>query len=86
MRKETINREFKRLELDTEQEHLKEADKRRAHELEMKRLELSADRTKELGSSAEAAVRAPKLLPLHENSHKMDAYLERFERFAMSNN
>ena len=63
-----------------------EVDKRRAHELEMKRLELSAAETKDFGSCTDAADRAPRLPTFNENSDKMDAYLERFEGFAKNNN
>ncbi|KAK3766993.1 hypothetical protein RRG08_058908 [Elysia crispata] len=80
------DRELKRIELAAEQEHFKEADKRRAHELEMKSLELSAAETKDLGSSADEAARAPKLPSFNENSDEMDAYLERSERFSKDNN
>ena len=52
----------------------------------MKRIELSAAGTKDLGSRADSAARAPKLPPFNENSDEIDAYLERFERFAKNNN
>ena len=63
-----------------------ESEKRRAHELEMKRLELSVAT---LGTPQEPrsdqSARAPKLPAFNENKDKMDAYLERFERFAKNN-
>ena len=77
--------ENKRLEADKEKQRLEavEAEKRRAHELEMKRLELSVATP---GTSQEPrsdqSARAPKLPAFNENTDKMDAYLERFERFA----
>ena len=52
----------------------------------MKSLELSAARTKDLGSCTDAVARAPRLPTFNENSDKMDAYLERFEGFAKNNN
>ena len=80
--------ENKRLEADKEKQRLEavEAEKRRAHELEMKRLELSVATP---GTSQEPrsdqSARAPKLPAFNENTDKMDAYLERFERFAKNN-
>ena len=63
-----------------------EAEKRRVHELEMKRLELSVATpgTPQKPRSDQSA-RAPKLPAFNENTDKMDAYLERFERFAKNN-
>ena len=52
----------------------------------MKRLELSVAT---LGTPQEPrsdqSARAPKLPAFNENTDKMDAYLERFERFAKNN-
>ena len=78
----------KRLEADKEKQRLEvvEAEKRRAHELEMKRLELSVTTpgTPHEPRSDQSA-RVPKLPAFNENTDKMDAYLERFERFAKNN-
>ena len=63
-----------------------EAEKRRAHELEMKRLELSvATPGTPQEPRSDQSARAPKLPAFYENTDKMDAYLERFERFAKNN-
>ena len=83
-----LEAENKRLEADKEKERLEavKAEKRRAHELEMKRLELSVAKpgTPQEPRSEQSA-RAPKLLAFNENTDKIDAYLERFERFARNN-
>ncbi|KAK7473733.1 hypothetical protein BaRGS_00035008 [Batillaria attramentaria] len=51
-------------------------------------LELRMRGTAELNTTNnnDQVARAPKLPAFNENSDKMDAYLERFERFAASNN
>ena len=98
LRKLQIEAENKRLEDDKEKQRVEaerkridleavEAEKRRAHELEIKRLKLSvaAPGTPEESRSDQSA-RAPKLPAFNENTDKMDAYLERFERFAKNNN
>ena len=80
--------ENKRLEADKEKQRLEavEAEKRRAHELEMKRLELSvATPGTPQEPRSDQSARAPKLPAFNENTDKMDAYLERFERFAKNN-
>ena len=87
--------EKKRLEADKEKQRLEaenkrleavEAEKRRAHELEMKRLELSvATPCTPQEPRPDQSARAPKLPAFNENTDKMDAYLERFERFAKNN-
>ena len=80
--------ENKRLEADKEKQRLEavEAEKRRAHELEMKRLELSvATPGTPQEPRSDQSDRAPKLPAFNENTDKMDAYLERFERFAKNN-
>ena len=88
LRKLDIEAAYKRLEADKEKQRLEavEAEKRRAHELEMKRLELSlvTPGTPQERMSDQSA-RAPKLPAFNENTDKMDAYLERFERFAKNN-
>ena len=87
--------ENKRLEADKEKQRLQaenkrleavEAEKRRAHELEMKRLDLSvATPGTPQEPKSDQSARAPKLPAFNENTGKMDAYLERFERFAKNN-
>ena len=63
-----------------------EAEKRRAHDLEMKRLELSvATPGTPQEPRSDQSARAAKLPAFNENTDKMDAYLERFERFAENN-
>ena len=63
-----------------------EAEKRRAHEPEMKRLELSvAMPGTPQEPRSDQSTRAPKLPAFNENMDKMDASLERFERFAKNN-
>ena len=86
--KQRLEAENKRLEADKEKQRLEavEAEKRLAHELEMKRLELSVatpGTPQELRSDQSA--RSPKLPAFNENTDKMDAYLERFQRFAKNN-
>ena len=80
-------KEKHRLDLEAESKRLGldavEAEKRRAHELEMKRLELSVATPGTLQEpKSDQSARAPKLPAFNENTNKMDAYLERFERFA----
>ena len=85
LRKLEIAAENKRLEADSKRMDLEavEAEKRRAHELEMKRLELSvATPGTPQEPRSDQSARAPKLPAFNENTNKMDAYLERFERFA----
>ena len=80
--------ENKRIEADAENKRLEavEAEKRRAHELEMKRLELNvATPGTPQEPRSDQSARAPKLPAFNENTDKMDAYLERFERFAKNN-
>ena len=83
-------RELRKLEIEADKEKQRleavEAEKRRVHELEMKRLELSVampGTTQEPRSDQSA--RAPKLPAFNENTDKIDAYLERFQRFAKNN-
>ena len=86
--KQRLEAENKRLEADKEKQRLEavEAEKRRAHELEMKRLELSvATPGTPQEPRSDQSARAPKLPAFNENTDKMDAYLERFERFAENN-
>ena len=88
LRKLEIEAEKKRLEADAENKRLEavEAEKRRAHELEMKRLELNvATPGTPQEPRSDQSARAPKLPAFNENTDKMDAYLERFERFAKNN-
>ena len=86
--KQRLEAENKRIEAEKEKQRLEavEAEKRRIHELEMKRLELSVATP---GTSQEPrsdqSASAPKLPTFNENTDKMDAYLERFERFAKNN-
>ena len=64
-----------------------EAEKRRAQKLEMKRLEWSvATPGTPQEPRSDQLARAPNLPAFNENTDKMDAYLERFERFAKNNN
>ena len=80
--------ENKRIEAEKEKQRLEavEAEKRRAHELEMKRLELNvATPGTPQEPRSDQSARAPKLPAFNENTDKMDAYLERFERFAKNN-
>ena len=82
--------ENKRMDLEAESKRMDleavEAEKRRAHELEMKRLELSvATPGTPQEPRSDQSARAPKLPAFNENTDKMDAYLERFERFAKNN-
>ena len=86
--KHRLEAESKRLEADKEKQRLEavEAEKRRAHELEMKRLELSVTTPgtpEEPRSDQSASV--PKLPAFNDNTDKIGAYLERFERFAKNN-
>ena len=86
--KQRLEAENKRLEADKEKQRLEavEAEKRRAHELEMKRLELSvATPGTPQEPRSDQSARAPKLPAFNENTDKMDAYLERFESFAKNN-
>ena len=95
--KQRLEAENKRLEADKEKQRLEaeskrmdleavEAEKRRAHELEMKRLELSvATPGTPQEPRSDQSARAPKLPAFNEITDKMDAYLERFERFAKNN-
>ena len=88
LRKLEIEAENKRIEADAENKRLEavEAEKRRAHELEMKRLELNvATPGTPQEPRSDQSARAPKLPAFNENTDKMDAYLERFERFAKNN-
>ena len=97
LRKLEIEAEMKRLEADAENKRIEadaenkrleavEAEKRRAHELEMKRLELNvATPGTPQEPRSDQSARAPKLPAFNENTDKMDAYLERFERFAKNN-
>ena len=94
-------RELRKLEIEAESENKRivaekekqrmdleavEAEKRRAHELEMKRLELSvATPGTPQEPMSDQSARASKLPAFNENTDKMDAYLERFERFAKNN-
>ena len=82
--------ENKRMDLEAESKRMDlealEAEKRRAHELEMKRLELSvATPGTPQEPKSDQSARAPKLPAFNENTDKMDAYLERFERFVKNN-
>ncbi|KAK7485494.1 hypothetical protein BaRGS_00023304, partial [Batillaria attramentaria] len=65
-------------------------EKQRRHELELRTIELELQRERATEPNAtnnnDQVARAPKLPAFNENSDKMDAYLERFERFAASNN
>ena len=86
--KQRLQAENKRIEAEKEKQRLEavEAEKRRAHELEMKRLELSvATPGTPQEPRSDQSARAPKLPAFNENTDKMDAYLERFERFAKNN-
>ena len=86
--KQRLEAENKRIEAEKEKQRLEavEAEKRRAHELEMKRLELSvATPGTPQEPRSDQSARAPKLPAFNENTDKMDAYLERFERFAKNN-
>ena len=90
LRKLEIEAENKRIEAEKEKQRLDreavEAEKRRAHELEMKMLELSvATPGTPQEPRSDQSARAPKLPAFNENTDKMDAYLERFERFAKNN-
>ena len=83
-------RELRKLEIEAESKCMDleavEAEKRRAHELEMKRLELSvATPGTPQEPRSDQSARAPKLPAFNENTDEMDAYLERFERFAEKN-
>ena len=83
-------KEKQRLDLEAESRRMDleavEAEKRRAHELEIKRLELSVATPGTLQEpKSDQSARAPKLPAFNENTDKMDAYLERFERFAKNN-
>ena len=83
-------RELRKLEIEADKEKQRleavEAEKRRAHELEMKRLELNvATPGTPQEPRSDQSARAPKLPAFNENTDKMDAYLERFERFAKNN-
>ena len=94
LRKLEIEAENKRIEAEKEKQRLEaeskrrdieavEAEKRRTHELEMKRLELSvATPGTPQEPRSDQSARAPKLTRFNENPDKMDAYLERFERLA----
>ena len=80
-------KEKQRLDLEAKSKRIDleavEAEKRRAHELEMKRLDLSvATPGTPQEPRSDQSARAAKLPALNENMAKMDAYLERFERFA----
>ena len=86
--KQRLQAENKRIEAEKEKQRLEavEAEKRRAHELEMKRLELSvATPGTPQEPRSDQSARALKLTAFNENTDKMDAYLERFERFAKNN-
>ena len=83
-------RELRKIEIEADKEKQRleavEAEKRRAHELEMKRLELNvATPGTPQEPRLDQSARAPKLPAFSENTDKMDAYLERFERFAKNN-
>ena len=83
--KQRLEAENKRIEAEKEKQRLEavEAEKRRVHELEMKRLELSvATPGTPQEPRSDQSARAPKLPAFNENTDKMDAYLKRFERFA----
>ena len=80
--------ENKRIEAEKEKQRLEavEGEKRRVHELEMKRLELSvATPGIPQEPSSDQSARAQNLPAFNENTNKMDAYFERFERFAKNN-
>ena len=86
--KHRLDAENKRIEAEKERQRLEavEAEKRRTHELEMKRLELSVATPGTIQEPrSDQSARAPKLPAFNENTDKMDAYLERFERFAKNN-
>ena len=83
-------KEKQRLDLEAESKRMDleavEAEKRQAHELEMKRLELSvATPGTPQEPRSDQSSRAPQLPAFNENTDKMDAYLETFERFAKNN-
>ena len=79
-------RELRKLEIEAEKKRLEADAENKRNELEMKRLELNvATPGTPQEPRSDQSARAPKLPAFNENTDKMDAYLERFERFAKNN-
>nr|KAG5689625.1 hypothetical protein BaRGS_035248 [Batillaria attramentaria] len=87
-REAALERERQTYELRKAEMEAAEAEKQRLHELEKMELELRMRGTTESNATNnnDQVARAQKLPAFNEHSDKMDAYLERFERFAASNN
>jgi hypothetical protein len=77
----------RQFQLEQEQLRLVEEDKKRAHEVELKRLESERHRNSPTnstdgGSGDGVAKRTPKLPAFVDGKDDIDSYLQRFERFA----